>query len=246
MDGHTARKRFGQNFLADRTTSRRSSPPSTRSPGDNLVEIGPGLGALTGPLLERRRTDHRDRDRPRPRGAPRASASRRTGWRCTSPTRCCSTSRRWGRRCASSATCPTTSARRSCSTSRGYDAQIVDLHVMLQREVVARMTAEPATADYGRLTVMLQAKFAVRRLFVVPAGAFSPAPKVESAVARLTPLGAAEAGHRRRGAVRRRGPARVRPAAQDAAQRAVGARDGGAARGRRHRPVGARRDAGGR
>ena len=63
---------------------------------------------------------------------------------------------------------------------------------MLQREVVARMTAEPATADYGRLTVMLRAKFAVRRLFIVPAGAFSPAPKVESAVARLTPLGAAK------------------------------------------------------
>ena len=53
------------------------------------------------------------------------------------------------------------------------------------------MTAQPATADYGRLTVMLQARFAVTRLFTVPAGAFRPAPKVESAVARLVPLGAA-------------------------------------------------------
>ena len=59
---------------------------------------------------------------------------------------------------------------------------------MLQKEVVARMTASPATADYGRLTVMLQATFAIERLFVVPPGAFRPAPKVESAVARLVPL----------------------------------------------------------
>jgi len=60
--------------------------------------------------------------------------------------------------------------------------------VMLQREVVARMTAVPGTPDYGRLTVMLQTRFRVSRLFTVPAGAFRPAPKVESAVARLMPL----------------------------------------------------------
>ena len=54
------------------------------------------------------------------------------------------------------------------------------------------MTAQPGTADYGRLTVMLQVKFAIRRLFVVPPGAFRPAPKVESAIARLVPLGAAK------------------------------------------------------
>ena len=65
---------------------------------------------------------------------------------------------------------------------------------MLQKEVVARMTAEPATPDYGRLTVMLQSKFAIRRLFVVPPGAFSPAPQVDSAVARLVPLHATKPG----------------------------------------------------
>jgi 16S rRNA (adenine1518-N6/adenine1519-N6)-dimethyltransferase len=61
---------------------------------------------------------------------------------------------------------------------------------MLQKEVVARMTAAPGTSDYGRLTVMLQARFAMTRLFVVPPGAFRPAPKVDSAVVRLVPLGA--------------------------------------------------------
>ena len=69
-----------------------------------------------------------------------------------------------------------------------HDTQLRDLHVMLQKEVVARMTAAPGTADYGRLTVMLQVRFRIERLFVVPPGAFRPSPKVESAVARLIPL----------------------------------------------------------
>ena len=59
---------------------------------------------------------------------------------------------------------------------------------MLQKEVVERMSAQPGTAEYGRLTVMLQARFRVERLFIVPPGAFRPAPKVDSAVARLRPL----------------------------------------------------------
>jgi len=72
-----------------------------------------------------------------------------------------------------------------------FDANLRDVTVMLQREVVQRMAAAPATAEYGRLSVMLQVRFRVERLFVVPAGAFRPPPKIESAVARLTPLGAA-------------------------------------------------------
>ena len=73
-----------------------------------------------------------------------------------------------------------------------FEAQLADVHVMLQKEVVARMTAQPATPEYGRLTVMLQAQFRLTRLFVVPAGAFRPAPKVDSAVVRLVPLGDAK------------------------------------------------------
>jgi len=59
---------------------------------------------------------------------------------------------------------------------------------MLQKEVVERMVAAPATPAYGRLSVMLQVRFRIERLFLVPAGAFRPAPKVDSAVALLTPL----------------------------------------------------------
>jgi 16S rRNA (adenine1518-N6/adenine1519-N6)-dimethyltransferase len=68
------------------------------------------------------------------------------------------------------------------------EAQLADIHVMLQREVVARMAAEPATPEYGRLSVMLQTKFRVTRLFVIPPGAFRPAPQVDSAFVRLMPL----------------------------------------------------------
>jgi 16S rRNA (adenine1518-N6/adenine1519-N6)-dimethyltransferase len=72
-----------------------------------------------------------------------------------------------------------------------YEANLRDMTVMLQREVVQRMAAAPATSDYGRLSVMLQARFRVERLFVVPPGAFRPVPLVDSAIARLTPLGGA-------------------------------------------------------
>jgi len=63
-----------------------------------------------------------------------------------------------------------------------------DMHFMLQREVVNRMVARPSTPEYGRLSVMLQTQFEMRRLFSVPPGAFRPPPKVESAVVRLVPL----------------------------------------------------------
>src|SRR5438552_3413001 len=69
-----------------------------------------------------------------------------------------------------------------------YDAVVRDITVMLQKEVVERMAAAPATAEYGRLSVMLQVRFRIERLLTVPPGAFRPPPKVESAVVRLTPL----------------------------------------------------------
>ena len=67
---------------------------------------------------------------------------------------------------------------------------IADQHFMLQKEVIDRMVARPATSDYGRLSVMLQVRFAIDPCFRVPPGAFSPPPKVDSAVVRLVPLGA--------------------------------------------------------
>jgi 16S rRNA (adenine1518-N6/adenine1519-N6)-dimethyltransferase len=191
MHGHVARKRFGQNFLADPHYVRRIVDAVDPRPGENLVEIGPGLAAITGGLIERAghiTAIEIDRDlaaRLRETFTPRQLSLHEVD------------------------------ALEFDFASLGFDLRIVgnlpynisspllfhiaefddrlrDLHVMLQREVVARMCAEPGTADYGRLTVMLQAKFAIRRLFIVPPGAFRPAPKVDSAIARLVPLGAAK------------------------------------------------------
>jgi 16S rRNA (adenine1518-N6/adenine1519-N6)-dimethyltransferase len=69
-----------------------------------------------------------------------------------------------------------------------YADRVRDMHFMLQLEVVERMVAAPGGADYGRLSVALQARFAMEKLFTVSKGAFRPPPKVESAVVRLTPL----------------------------------------------------------
>jgi 16S rRNA (adenine1518-N6/adenine1519-N6)-dimethyltransferase len=68
--------------------------------------------------------------------------------------------------------------------------QLIDAIFMLQKEVVDRMVADPGTADYGRLSVMLQYRFAMTRLFVVPPGAFTPPPKVDSAIVHMVPLDA--------------------------------------------------------
>ena len=156
-------------------------------PDDNLVEIGPGLGALTGPLLERVKhltVIEIDRDL-----AVRLAAEHP----------------------AERLTLHTTDALEFDFASLGtnlrvvgnlpynisspllfhlmqYDAALRDITVMLQKEVVERMVAAPATSEYGRLSVMLQVRFRVERLFRVSAGAFRPAPKVDSAVVRLIPL----------------------------------------------------------
>jgi 16S rRNA (adenine1518-N6/adenine1519-N6)-dimethyltransferase len=191
MHGHVARKRFGQNFLADPHYTARIVAAVDPQPGETLVEIGPGLAAITGGLIERAghvTAIEIDRDlaaRLREQFTPAQLtlhvadalefdfASLPTGLRVVG-------------------NLPYNISSPLLFHLATFDERLRDLHVMLQREVVARMTAEPGTADYGRLTVMLQVKFAIRRLFVVPPGAFRPAPKVESAIARLVPLGAAK------------------------------------------------------
>jgi 16S rRNA (adenine1518-N6/adenine1519-N6)-dimethyltransferase len=188
MQGHQARKRFGQNFLADAHYVARIVDAIAPQRGDNLVEIGPGLAALTEPLIARAGHLHAieiDRD----------LALRLTGrFDTTQLTLHVADALAFdfsvlGEGLRIVGNLPYNISSPLLFHLARYDDRIVDVHVMLQREVVARMTAQPGTPDYGRLTVMLQAKFAVRRLFVVPPGAFSPAPKVDSAVARLTPLG---------------------------------------------------------
>jgi 16S rRNA (adenine1518-N6/adenine1519-N6)-dimethyltransferase len=189
VEGHVARKRYGQNFLADPHYVTRIADAVAPKPGERVVEIGPGLGALTGELIARAGTIvaiEIDRDlaaRLRERYSPEKLqlvvgdalevdlASLGTNLRVVG-------------------NLPYNISSPILFHLAAQAHVLRDLTVMLQKEVVARMTAEPGTAEYGRLTVMLEATFAIQRLFVVPPGAFRPAPKVDSAVARLVPLGA--------------------------------------------------------
>ena len=187
--GHIARKRFGQNFLVDRHYIDRIVAAIDPQRDDNIVEIGPGLGALTGPLLEHVRrlaVIEIDRDLAA-RLAREFSPDRLLLFNAD----------------ALEFDFATLGARLRVIGNLPYNISspllfrlsrcdnLHDATVMLQREVVQRMAAAPATREYGRLTVMLQARFRIERLFSVPPGAFRPPPKVESALARLLPLGAA-------------------------------------------------------
>jgi len=183
------RKSLGQHFLHDRNVIARILAAVDPRPGERLVEIGPGRGALTVPLLEAvGRLDAVEVDRvlaeelqatlgPRGLTVHRADALK---FDFTT--------------LASGAGSLRLAANLPYNISTPLlfhllDQQGVfrDLHVMLQREVVERMTAAPDTPEYGRLTVALAARCHVKSLFIVKPGAFTPPPKVDSAVARLVP-----------------------------------------------------------
>ncbi len=187
VDGHVARKRYGQNFLVDEHFVSKIVAAVDPRPGETVVEIGPGLGALTGALIARAGrvvAIEIDRDlaaRLRERFAPEVLDLRVADALAFDFTTL-------GRDLRVVGNLPYNISSPLLFRLAAQADAIGDLTVMLQKEVVARMTAEPGTADYGRLTVMLGATFAIERLFVVPPGAFRPPPKVDSAVARLTPL----------------------------------------------------------
>jgi 16S rRNA (adenine1518-N6/adenine1519-N6)-dimethyltransferase len=188
MHGHQPRKRFGQNFLADAHYVTRIVDAIAPQPGDNVVEIGPGLAALTGALIERAgriTAIEIDRDLAA-RLRERFPADRLAMHEADALAFDFAT---LGGDLRVVGNLPYNISSPLLFHLAAHEARLRDIHVMLQREVVARMTALPDTPDYGRLSVMLQARFHVSRLFTVPAGAFRPAPKVESAVARLVPLG---------------------------------------------------------
>ena len=190
MHGHRPRKRFGQNFLADPHYVEKIVDAVDPKAGDNVIEIGPGLAALTGALIERAgriAAIEIDRDlasRLRERFPPdRLTLHEADALAFDFAT--------LGDALRVVGNLPYNISSPLLFHLASYESRLRDIHVMLQREVVARMTAVPGTPDYGRLSVMLQVRFRVTRLFTVPAGAFRPAPKVESAVARLVPLGSA-------------------------------------------------------
>ena len=184
---HVARKRFGQHFLADRHYIERIVNALDLRPEDKVVEIGPGLGALTRPLSERVRhltVIEIDRDLAAKLVAE-LPADRLTLHNADALEFDFAS---LGKDLRVVGNLPYYISTPLLFHLSQYDAHIRDVTVMLQREVVDRMVASPSTADYGRLSITLQVRFRIERLFTVPPGAFRPAPKVESAVARLTPL----------------------------------------------------------
>ena len=189
-----AKKHLGQNFLHDRGVIDKIVQAINPQPGDAVVEIGPGQGALTFPLLQRHRevtAIEFDRDL----HAPLLAAAREHG-----TLRLIEGDVLGVDFTALAAELAPASGKIRLAGNLPYNLSspilfhaldhapvIRDMHFMLQKEVVERMAAGPGSKVYGRLSVMLQAYCAVTPLFVVPPGAFRPAPKVDSAVVRLVP-----------------------------------------------------------
>ena len=184
---HVPRKRFGQNFLTDEVAVAAIVAAIAPQPRDRVVEIGPGLGALTRPLATR--LDHLqvieiDRD---------IVAHLRSAFPAGQVTVHEGDALRFdfsalGPRLRVVGNLPYNISTPLLFHLAQHAAAILDIHVMLQKEVVERMVAAPSTSEYGRLSVMLQYRFEMEKLLDVPPAAFRPAPKVESAVLRMTPF----------------------------------------------------------
>ena len=186
--GHVARKRFGQHFLADPSVIDAIVDAIDPRPGEALLEIGPGLGALTGPLLERCRgltVVELDRDlaarlRHRPGLTVIEADALRVDFTALANER--------GQPLRVLGNLPYNISTPILFHLLEHVTQVRDQHFMLQKEVVARMAAAPGGRDYGRLSVMLQWRYAIEALLDVPPAAFEPPPKVDSAVVRMRPL----------------------------------------------------------
>ena len=184
---HRPRKRFGQHFLHDRQVLARIVEAIAAATGDVLVEIGPGEGALTRLLLERvDRLTAIEIDRDLAARLRAAFAPERLTVHCGDALQFDFAALSPGMRLVGNL--PYNVSTPLLFHLAGYADRVRDMHFMLQREVVERMVARHSTPAYGRLSVALQTRFRMERLLRVPAGAFRPPPKVESAVVRLVPL----------------------------------------------------------
>ncbi len=183
---HIARKRFGQHFLVDTGIISAIVNAIRPEPGDLMVEIGPGLGALTDPLLARLKSLHvveLDRDiiarmekkYPSERVVIHAGDALKFDFSSL------------GERFRVVGNLPYNISSPLLFHLAHATRQIIDMHFMLQKEVVNRMVANPSTPDYGRLSVMLQYRYALEKCFDVPPDAFDPPPKVDSSIVRMIP-----------------------------------------------------------
>ncbi len=186
---HRARKRFGQNFLHDPVVIGQIIQAIDPRPGERLVEIGPGQGAITLPLLKACGELHvieLDRDLVRPL-ADQARSSGKLVIHQQDVLRFDFSSLAGEARIRTVGNLPYNISTPLLFHLINQSEYIQDMHFMLQKEVVDRLAAAPGGGDYGRLSVMIQYYCEVQPLFRVGPGAFRPAPRVESAFVRLIP-----------------------------------------------------------
>ena len=189
---HVARKRFGQHFLADDTVIDGIVRAIDPQPGQALVEIGPGLGAMTFPLLERCKAltvIELDRDLAA-RLRKKAGLSVIEADVLNVDFAALATAA--GQKLRVVGNLPYNISTPILFHLLAACGQVQDQHFMLQKEVVDRMAAAPGSKDYGRLSVMLQWRYQIENVLDVPPEAFDPPPRVNSAVVRMEPLPADE------------------------------------------------------
>ena len=187
MRAHQARKRFGQNFLVDPGVIEAIVRAIHPAREDRMIEIGPGLGALTAPLLEKLSVLNAielDRDL--------ASRLRQRFSEAQLPIVQADVLSvdfsQFGQQLRIVGNLPYNISSPLLFTLVEYADQIIDQHFMLQREVVDRMVAAPGSGDYSRLSVMLQYRYAIKKIFDVSPEAFDPPPRVTSSIVRMVPL----------------------------------------------------------
>ena len=191
---HVTRKRFGQHFLHDQEIISRIVQAVAPQPGQRIVEIGPGEGAITLPMLRKcakLTVIELDRDLV-PRIAARSEGIGEVEIINADVLNINLAELAAGDKLRIVGNLPYNISSPILFHCIDHIDAIEDMHFMLQREVVDRMAASPGSKVYGRLSVMLQLACRVEPLLAVPPQAFRPPPKVDSAVVRLIPLPAAE------------------------------------------------------
>ena len=185
---HRPRKRFGQNFLHDKQVINKLVTAIAPKSTDLMVEIGPGQGALTGPLLEKLDTLHAvELDRDLVERLEQLPTGDKLVIHSADALKFDFSQLADHRPMRIVGNLPYNISTPLLFHLLGYRELITDMYFMLQLEVVDRLAASPGNKTYGRLSVMAQYFCQVDKLFSVPRGAFYPPPKVTSAIVRLQP-----------------------------------------------------------
>jgi len=188
---HVARKRFGQNFLTDKQVLSDIIDAIAPRQGETMVEIGPGLAAMTALLLKQ--LDHmhvveldRDLVTRLEKAYPRERLTVHSGDALKFDFGAIPVAD--GQKLRVVGNLPYNISSPLLFHLADFAHLIEDQHFMLQKEVVERMVAEPGSKTYGRLSVMLQWRYDMSLMFIVPPTAFDPPPQVESAIVRMVPV----------------------------------------------------------